>query len=134
MPSRAPRFLALLLLALLAGGCAGRRAPDNGPVDRNVITQAELQQTEARDAYEAVERLRPLWLRSRGERSPGALSTSILVYLNDAQLGGLSSLRGLSLAGVRAIRYLDGPSAAARLGGIGAGHVEGAIVVETDGR
>jgi hypothetical protein len=89
----------------------------------------EIQRSGARNAYEAVERLRPLWLRSRRERTRGA-PTSILVYLNGTRLGGTDTLRRLEVIPITSIRYLDAAGAMS-LPGLGSVRIEGAIMVST---
>lgn len=56
------------------GACAGSSGPGpgTGPAsgNREVITLAEIQQTEAVTAYQIVQELRPRWMnRNRGERT-----------------------------------------------------------------
>ncbi len=88
--------------------------------------------TQARNVYEAIEQLRPLWLQGRGSRSV-RLGTGILVYQNRSRLGGLEALRDIPLNAVASVRYLDS-AAAGQLPGAGSQHVEGAIVVYTQGQ
>jgi hypothetical protein len=79
--------------------------------------------------HELIQRARPRWLESRGERSL-ALQTVILVYLNQQRLGGIDALRDLRPDNVVRIRRLDA-SRAGLLPGARDQHVEAAIVVET---
>jgi hypothetical protein len=97
--------------------------------DLSVITMEEIQRSGAMNAYEAVERLRPLWLRSRRERTRGT-PTSIVVYLNGSRLGGTDMLRRLEVIPITSIRYLDAAAATA-LPGLASLRVEGAIMVNT---
>ncbi len=120
-----------------AGGTSAGAAADSGAAaqpartrrDLSVITVDEIQRSGAMNAYEAVERLRPLWLRSRRERTRGA-PTSIVVYLNGSKLGSTDMLRRLEVIPVTSIRYLDA-AAATSLPGLGSLRVEGAIMVYT---
>lgn len=97
--------------------------------DRNTITPEEVQSAGVSNAYQLVERLRPLWLRSRGGRSV-RLETEILVYLDGAMLGDLDSLRTIPIDIVVSLRALDSAEAM-RLPGLGSRHVERAIMVVT---
>jgi hypothetical protein len=119
------------ILALLLAACAG--SAGTGPArDPNVISADEIAQYRdagTRDLHELVQRARPAWLRTRGERSIN-LSTSILVYQNQQRLGTVDVLRDLSTLNVVALRYIDS-SRAGMLPGAGSEHVEGAIIVET---
>jgi hypothetical protein len=122
----------LLLVAFsciaVSAACAGNPPSDVPRRDANLITQAEVRSANAANAYELVQQLRPLWLQSRGERST-RMGTSILVYVNNARWGDIQQLRSLSTDAIVSLRYLDGNTASNTLPGIGAGHVEGAIVI-----
>jgi hypothetical protein len=83
----------LIVLGAVASlwGCSSF---SHGPSrDRTVISSEEIAASEARTAHELIQRLRPLWLQSRGDRST-RLETTILVYQNDVMLGGIETLRG----------------------------------------
>lgn len=121
--------LLAVLPALLAGtACASAGGPG---IDRDpkLITSEELRGQDSYTALEAIERLRPLWLRTTVERS-GRLSTTVLVYQDGVHLGGVEALRDIAISTVREIRYLDSAEAG-RLPGLGSRHVEGAIVLVT---
>jgi hypothetical protein len=122
-----PRLLMCLYLALSAWSCA--TSTGASPRDRNVISPEEIQDAGVRNAYELVERLRPLWLLSRGDRSTH-LETNIVVYQDDSMLGNVELLRGIPIELVRSVRSLDSAQAG-RLPGLGGRHVERAIVVIT---
>lgn len=123
----AVRSVVLLLLVMLAGGCA---STGGGTArDRNLITQEEIQQAQVRNALELIERVRPLWLQTRGERST-RLSTDIVVYQDAAMLGDTDLLRGIPIEIVLEVRALDSAEAG-RLPGMSGRHVERAIVVVT---
>lgn len=119
------RAVAAMALTVAVWGCA----PSRSPVTRtpNEITPAEIAAADVRTAYELVERLRPVWLRSRGERSL-RLPTEIVVYQNETMLGGLESLRALPIEMVHSMRVLDSAEAG-RLTGLGSRHVERVIMV-----
>lgn len=115
------------VLVLAFAGCTP--LPRAGAPDRNFISEQEVRAAEVTNAYQLVERLRPLWLRSRGERS-FRLSTEIVVYQDGVMLGDISVLEDIPIEIVRSLRMLDAPEAM-RLPGLGSRHVERAIVVET---
>ncbi len=118
-----------LALSLVVGACASSGERSGG--DSRLLTAEELEASGASDVYEAVERLRPRWLRGRGGRSLDALETDILVYFNDSRMGSPEeTLRSMSLDGISRIEYLDSARASA-LPGTGSGHVEAAIMVYT---
>ena len=118
-----------LALALVVGACATSGERSGG--DSRLLTAEELEATGAANVFEAVQQLRPRWLRGRGGRSMDALETGILVYFNDSRIGSPEeSLRSMALDGITRIEYLDSARAAA-LPGSGSGHVEAAIMVYT---
>lgn len=121
------RTVILLAAAVGVWGCSSL---NQGPGrDRNVISPEEIAASEARNAYELIQRLRPLWLQSRGDRST-RLETVIVVYQDNAMLGGIDTLEGIPIEMVRSVRALDSAEAG-RLPGLGSRHVERAIMILT---
>ena len=112
-------------VGVAAVGCTPGR--QSVPAQRDVITAEEIASADALTAYDAVERLRPLWLRTRGERSI-RLSTEIVVYQDQTMLGDVEMLRGIPAHLIQSIRALDAADAG-RLPGLGSRHVERAILV-----
>jgi len=117
-------------IVLTLGSCA--TAGERGDRDFRVITAEELENAQASDLFEAIQRIRPRWLQTRGDRSFGALGTGILVYYNGSRMGTPEeALRNMPIEGIHHIRRADS-SEAARLPGAGAGmHVESAILIFT---
>jgi len=95
--------------------------------DRNKIVEEELADRNETDALAFIQNTRPQWLRVRG-RSSMALSEQVWVYRNGSKLGGLATLRQVSLAELRGAEYLDGSKATERFG---ADHGAGAILLST---
>jgi len=89
----------------------------------------ELHQLGVRNLYEAIDRIRPRWLIVRSGVRSLSQPTQVVVFQDDAYLGGIDALERMGLEGVFQIRYIDGPTAQATLLGIGGIHVQGAIVV-----
>lgn len=129
-PVPLPGVLTLMVLSACLSGCSS--GTQGLRTDRNLITPQEVENSAVANAYELVERLRPLWLRSRGGRST-RLETEIVVYLNGSILGGLDDLRGIPIEIVDSVRALDAAEAG-RLPGLGSRHVERAILVVTKAR
>lgn len=121
------RMLACAGMALVVAlwGCA----PGSGRLARpaDEITAAEIAAADVRSAYDLVEKVRPLWLRSRGDRSL-RLPTEIVVYQGDTMLGGIETLRAIPIEVVGSVRVLDSAEAG-RLTGLGSRHVERVIMV-----
>ena len=129
-------FTVVTALAVSAGlfsaSCASSRTGTKDPAVsmQNELSIEQIRASGSVDALEAVQRLRPLWLRTR---APSSVSgpNEILVYQNSTRLGGLEALRGYPLDGITKIRYLTASEAANRLPGTGSTVVEGAIVIST---
>jgi hypothetical protein len=131
------------MLALVAG-CGGVKGapPAASPTaaaaparsNSDVITAAEIRPGNHRDVYEAVQRLRPQFLRARGATSVRATTGEDnlpVVFLDEQRLGGPSTMRGLPIENVREIRYVAPRDATTRWG---TGYPAGAIVVVTSVR
>jgi hypothetical protein len=122
-------MLALHLACLSLGACATTGAPYRQPIGlgREPLYAYEMRSTPLLTAYDAVERLRPMYLHERG---PGTrLATGgmrVLVFLNDMPMGGVEVLRTIPASEVASIRYLSAPEATVRYGSRAGG---GAIVV-----
>ena len=119
---------ALPALVACASSSSGREAPS--PFSP-VLTRAELQEVDARNVHEAIERLRPRWLMVRGGPRSFSMETDIVVYQEKSYLGTVAEgvLQRMGTEGIYEIRHLDGTTAKATLLGIGDRHVEGAIII-----
>ncbi|MDP2955713.1 MAG: hypothetical protein Q8N53_04775 [Longimicrobiales bacterium] len=125
--SRSVRCMLAVCLSLGLWSCAsGSQGPSR---DRNVISPEEVEAAEVRTAYELIERVRPLWLRSRGDRSTH-LTTEIVVYQDNTMLGDIEMLRAIPIEVVFSVRSLDSAEAG-RLAGLGSRHVERVIMIVT---
>ena len=110
--------LVLALSACASAGGSGTRPAGSTP-DR--IVQEELATVSDLDAYDAVQRLRPSWLRTRANTPPPVL------YINGSRYGNdLSGLRSLQ---ARAIQQLERVSAQDATTRYGTGHLGGAVLV-----
>jgi hypothetical protein len=120
----------------LGGACASSRS-DDASVERatrpprrsnSLITREELVATNAPDAYQAVERLHPDWLRGRGLTSLTGPAPKVIVYLDGQHLGELSMLSRFTLNGIKEIRFYNASDATQRWG---TGHSAGVIEIVT---
>jgi len=127
--------LAALAAAAIMGACAsgsGGSSSSSAPrTDAYVITAAEIANVGATDAYEAVQKLRPNFLRERGQTSlsdPASTDVTPNVYLNDTKMGDISALRDIPTDNIVTIKYWNDKEAQARFG---VGNVSGVIQVTT---
>lgn len=106
---RLRRGLILMVAALLTAcatgggdGVARRRA--------NLITEAELVESNTLDAYQAIRRLRPNWLTTR------AGMEDAVVHIDGIRLNGINDMRDIQVSTLREMAYLTGPDATTRYG------------------
>ena len=125
--SAAP-VLALAFLVAVAG-CATSPA-GSGSRSRNVITAEEIAEIQASTAFDAVQRLRPEFLRRGRVNMSSDTQTLPIVYVDDVRYGGVDELRRIRASQVVRIEYLSGSDATTRFG---TGHAGGAILVTTPG-
>ena len=118
---RQVRRLSTLGLALvLVGGCAsgggeaGATRPASG--GRYLILRAELEATNFTNVYDAVRRLRPTWLRTRGVTSTRDAAPVLAVFIDNVRSGGIERLESLSIDQVERVRYLSPTDATTRWG------------------
>lgn len=121
-------FLASLLTAALAVGASACATGGSNDGDRDTITRDEMLDVSAENVYEAVQRIEPSWLSSRGPRSLTDESPSVAsVYMSGSNVGDVEFLRSLRPDDVDLVRYYDAGEASARFG---MGHPRGVIEVQ----
>ncbi|GMR13159.1 MAG: hypothetical protein BMS9Abin29_1360 [Gemmatimonadota bacterium] len=91
----------------------------------SAITMEELATMAGLDVFEAVSRLRPKWLRTRGPVSL-MLETGVRVHVNGFDRGRVQELRSIWSTDVESIRFLSAPDATTRYG---INHANGAIMI-----
>jgi len=122
------------VMCACASGSAGAPAVSSGDPpaaqasrstrDRDVITAEEIAASDASNALQLVQRLRPSFLQTRGQWANG--QTPIIVYVNTVKMSDPSALERIPVSEVKEIRYLNGRDATQRYG---MGHEAGAIIV-----
>lgn len=121
------RLRAVLLLVLTAA-CA--TATQQGQAERstgNRLTRTELAAANSTNLYDAIAKLRPEWLSSRGPTSvTDATPTSISVFMGGTMLGKADYLKQLNVIDVTEVRYWDPGQASARFG---MGHPRGVLEI-----
>ena len=127
------RFAAIVALAALAACASSGTSRGSTPRSSDQITSAEIAASSATNAYALIERLRPNWLRTPaiGSIGGGARTQVIVVYLDGQRLGDLSSLRTLSVDGIKSMQWLDAARAATVLASPGSDPIAGAIMIKS---
>jgi hypothetical protein len=119
---RAAVYVAMLVLLGCSSAGAGAARGSS-----TVITRAELNTLDLSTAYDAVQRLRPHFLRGRGStsiRDPQPVLP--VVYIAGVKQGGPEALQRVRVSEVEEIRYIGASDATTRYG---TGHTGGAIEV-----
>lgn len=126
-------FVVCLSLSFVVLACGGqpRTADPGGVKSSDVITIDEILTTKTQNAYDAVRRLRPAFLQSRGpitllERDNAP--SQPLVYLDNRRYGDIESLKTITVDGIYEIRYLSPNQAQLKWG---MNHAAGVIHVTT---
>ena len=139
------RFANTIVSLALVAGCASATGGAAGKsVDRNVITADEIRGSSATNAYDAIARLRPQFLRTRGTIPTGGMTSrndagsaqagqlagtvQIAVYLDDTVLGSVDALKQIETSMIGEIRYYNASDATTKWG---TGNSAGAIQVIT---
>lgn len=123
MPARC-LALTVLLAACMLAACASASARSGGDKSTSLM-QEELAATNSGNLYDAISKLRPEWLTSRGPTSAtDPTPASVDVYMNGASLGGIDYLRQVQWTDVMEVRYWNAGQASARFG---MGHPRGVI-------
>jgi hypothetical protein len=137
------RRFSVLSLAILALVAVSTPALAQKRGDRSLITRQDLDEagTGVVNAWDAVQRLRPNWLRPPSGRSASAgmldglstttntIATEPIVYIDDRRQPNLESLRTIQAGRVIEMKYMDQNKAIQMLG---PGHEAGAIHVTTE--
>ena len=117
-------------LAMTLGSC-GVHAAGTSAGAGNMLTAEQMLATGAESVYEAVERLRPEWLRSRGPVSLTDSSPAVpSIFIGGSHVGDVEQLRSLRIDDVSHIRYYEPGEAGVRYG---MGHPRGVIDVVMKG-
>jgi hypothetical protein len=118
------------LLAFLATvGCApppGQADPVKGHREYNVLAAEEIESLNVANAYEAITKSRPQFLRTRGKTTTKNNTVDrALVFLDGVPYGDINSLRGISVAQITSIQFYPGSDAVTRFGSqYGSGVIE----------
>ena len=109
--------------------------------DPDVITTAEIDSQPWRDAYDIVQVLRPSWFsRKSGSASTrrigvsasnSAIGAGLLVYIDNARMGGVDALRQIRPNSIESLTFMDAATATAKLPAVGTSVITGAIVARS---
>lgn len=104
--NRSASMITLLLLVGCAGVGEGSEASS-----RNTLTHSDLLTTSEANLFEAIQRLRPQWLRARGSNFEGR-ARAPTVFLDGSRRGDVEFLQQIQVADVLDVRFLSSADAA----------------------
>ena len=113
-----------LLLLLLGCASSGESSSSSTP---NTLTKADLLETDEEILYEAIQHLRPRWLRPRGGNLDGR--TLAQVFVDGSPRGNVNALGQIRVMDVADVKFLSTIDAATRYGTLAA--IGGVILVRT---
>lgn len=95
--------------------------------DRYLLTRADLEGLDELTAYQAIRRLKPTWLRYRGQSVlTGPDRESFRIYVDNNLFGDADALSQLMIGNIEEIRFLNAREATLRFG---TDHTVGAILI-----
>ncbi len=99
-----------MITLLVMVGCASAGEERAGS-SRNTLTQADLLETSEANLFEAIQRLRPQWLRARGSNFEGR-ARAPTVFLDGSRRGEVDFLQQIHVSDVLDVRFLSSSDAA----------------------
>lgn len=120
------RIAATLLVVGLLSACAGTSTTAGARRNNsNVLTAEQLSGTNSSNLFDAITKLRPEWLTTRGPSSvTDPTPTLASVYMGGSNLGKIDALRQVGILDVSEVRFWEAARASARFG---QGHPRGVI-------
>jgi len=111
----------LVLMAMVAvtacasaGGSGGGTGTYRDPI---LITEHEIDASMESNGFDVVQKLRPMFLKTRGRSTINAGGSEYAsVFVDGVYYGELASLRNLVSNQIHEIRYLNGPESAGKYG------------------
>src|SRR5690242_1769678 len=113
------KSLMAVAVAWTLTGCARGALPDGSTANNRkfVITQEQLAATNSDNLYDAIVKIHPDWLTSRGPTSvTDPAPTVVSVVMNGMMLGKADYLKDMRVLDVSEVRYWDAGQATARFG------------------
>jgi hypothetical protein len=102
-------FAAVLLALACASGIDPALEPAGPRGNARSLTPADIEGATQLDLLALIVAERPQWLRA-----PDGRPAPVIVYVNDARLGGASTLKGLTLSTIGSVRYYETSAAQQR--------------------
>lgn len=130
--SRARNYLLSVLLSISTAACASSGSPNHHSTS-DKLTRSEIANSNTANAYDAIARLRPSWLRPTGTASigGGVRGQLILIYIDNQRAEDLYALKNISTGMIESAEWLDAARVASVLSNVPSGAYSGAILIKT---
>ncbi|HEY1952178.1 MAG TPA: hypothetical protein VGG76_05180 [Gemmatimonadaceae bacterium] len=110
-------FSILLAAATMACATSGAGAGSAARRDSTLLTADEIAASHETNAYDVVQKTRPLFLKTRGRTSINSGASEYATVFVDGQFyGDLNTLKNIVSSQIKDIRYFNGPDAVTRFG------------------
>lgn len=118
MMKRSVRAVTSIAMAFALGcASANTQGRTSQGASSNTLTFDQLTRTNMEYVYDAVLKLRPSWLTTRGPTSlTDATPTTVNIFVNGSLLGKVEALKEVRVVDVSEVKYWDAASASARFG------------------
>jgi hypothetical protein len=111
-----PMLLAIIMIPAALASCASGGGERSGS-SPDLISAEDLEGMSVSSAYEAIRRLRPRWLTTRGTQSiQDSSAGQPVVFVDDIRFGDTSSLQSMRISDIVSIRYINARDATTRFG------------------
>lgn len=110
----------MAMLFGLACSSSGSSSTSGSSSNRDVLTRAEIDESNSGSLYDAIQKLRSSWLRTRG----GGSQAEIQVMMDGVRVGDVSFLQTVRSDNVIEVRFVNSRDATTRWG---TGFTAGAI-------
>ena len=110
------RVIVVPALVIAAWSCAGRSQRVEHRTSNNIVTREEIAAANVTTAYEALDRLRPMFLRRIPRSAKGSGSEYAVVFIDGVRRGSPDILRTVSASAIAEIRYLTASDATTHYG------------------
>ncbi len=123
--------VSIIALALVMASCSSAGTGSATSRFSNVVTNEELADVDYLNGLQALRRLRPNWLRVRGQATfSRQASAGIRLYVDGRRRNDVFELERIQTSDIREMRFLTGREATTRYG---TDHGDGAILIKTKG-
>lgn len=101
MSKRLAAICTLMLASTVWAGCASS-GTSSGSGSASLLSAEQLMETNERNLYMAIQRLRPQWLRPRGSQISGG---EVALFVDGAPRGSVSQLNSIPIDGIVEVQY-----------------------------